>query len=114
MGQKTKVERVKKNFLLLCQQYNQMGLFMRAEAEGLQKKDKAAVTNARDGYHAQFQEIGEQLKVTGLAIDRLGGPSVMGPGVPKAGKRNPQAQAKAAEEKLRAQGFFEEGRSDGK
>ena len=79
MGQSKKNERAKEAFLLVCQQYSHIGLYMRAEVEAMKRNDPAATHAAREFLAGQYQELGEQLKVLGMAIDSFGGPPVLQP-----------------------------------
>ena len=72
------IAQVKESFLVLCQQYASQGKLLEALAHHI-KQDTA------DGYMVpvglrmarQHDEIAEQLKTLGSAIDLLGGGSVM-------------------------------------
>ena len=76
MGKTKKIEFIKESFLRTCQQYERLGLYLRAEAEALKKCDIQGAAYARQCLHMQFREAGEQLKVLGESVDRLGGVSV--------------------------------------
>jgi len=75
-GMAAKAVSIKKSFLLLCQQYDQLGKYIRVEAEALRRGDADTAAKARECFHNQFQEVGEQLKNVGEAIDNLGGAPV--------------------------------------
>jgi len=71
--------KTKEAFLLLCQQYNNAGLYLEAEARAIMGNDPVTGMTARKNLLAQYQEMGEQLKVLGAAIDALGGPPILQP-----------------------------------
>jgi len=72
-----KREDIKEAFYLICQQYNATGLFLRVmtEAATAEQMDVAMAVHQR--FLDQYQEMGEQLKVLGTAIDRLGGTPIL-------------------------------------
>lgn len=77
MGVHKKLEETKDNFLVLCEQYNAMGTYFKMEARAIEAKDKRALVKTVQSRNLQFQEMGEQLKMVGAALDRMGGRSVM-------------------------------------
>ena len=77
MGSKEKVKEAKEAFLLLCAQYEALGKYVRAEQMAKDALDFKAAEAVKVKAVEQFMEIGEQMKVLGFALDRLGGDSVM-------------------------------------
>jgi len=67
-----KIGLTKKNFLVICQQYNSLGQLLQMFAA-----DPNNETFQR--LHQQFQFIGEQLKPLGTSLDALGGAPVLAP-----------------------------------
>lgn len=68
------IPEMKKNFLFLCQQYNQLGLFLKLFVE---VDSEAEVHQLFDKVIQQYHQIGEQLKILGFQLDDLGGDSIM-------------------------------------
>lgn len=74
-----KIEVSKDAYLLLTQQYCQLSKYRELEVRALGVRDFEGYEAAATSFQVQFQEMGEQLKILGLAMDKLGGPSVMFP-----------------------------------
>jgi len=65
----------KQNFLLLCEQYNQLGIFFQIAANKDTSRLTKAITKRR--ILEQYQAMGNQLKILGSALDGMGGKSIL-------------------------------------
>lgn len=72
-----KLKSMKENFLILCQQYEQMGIYLRVLGEMTPEDGKEQVEKVQQNILLQFQQIGEQLKTLVLDVDNLGGEGMM-------------------------------------
>ena len=71
------IQEVKKAFLHVCQQYEQLGHYLKIEAKAMAEGNQIVFAKAREVHCRQYLEAGEQLKILGTAIDRLGGSPVL-------------------------------------
>jgi len=68
---------VKASFLTLCQQYEVQGKLLNAQARAVAGESQYPPAEVAKTMLKQYNEIGEQLKTLGTAIDLLGGRSVL-------------------------------------
>jgi len=76
--QRLSLESTKRNWLLLCQQYAAMGQLLALMGKALSHPlfNKSMCPEVFNRILDQYQEIGEQMKVTGTDLDSIGGEPV--------------------------------------
>lgn len=87
-ARKAILDKTKEGFFHLCVQYEHLGKLLHLQSKAFSSKiiepdDDNTAPRVLEKMLAQYQEIGEQLKVVGTGLDQLGGEPVLQPEDPK-------------------------------